>query len=157
MKYSFMKRVFCDLSKSILSVFLSMFVESSTTFKTVLDHLRLHVRPILQMTGTGFFYLFFYMIPWNFEAFQAIWPIQLGSGSHLTLFISGQKLPVSQKGENWKNEIREIKGVRIVRIFSYFFWIVTIIVPIDSKNKIWTFLLKLGILEFFPFYQAWPI
>ena len=120
-------------------------------------HLRLHVRPILQMTGTGFFYLFFYMIPWNFEAFQAIWHIQLGSGSHLTLFISGQKLPVSQKGENWKNEIREIKGVRIVRIFSYFFWMITIIVPIDSKNKIWTFLLKLGILEFFPFYQAWPI
>ena len=119
--------------------------------------LRLYVRPILQMTGTGFFYLFFYMIPWNFEAFQAIWPIQLGSGSHLTLFISGQKLPVSQKGENWKNEIREIKGVRIVRIFSYFFWMITIIVPIDSKNKIWTFLLKLGILEFFPFYQAWPI
>ena len=119
--------------------------------------LRLYVRPILQMTGTGFFYLFFYMIPWNFEAFQAIWHIQLGSGSHLTLFISGQKLPVSQKGENWKNEIREIKGVRIVRIFSYFFWIVTIIVPIDSKNKIWTFLLKLGILEYFPFYQAWPI
>ena len=97
------------------------------------------------------------MIPWNFEAFQAIWPIQLGSGSHLTLFISGQKLPVSQKGENWKNEIREIKGVRIVRIFSYFFWMITIIVPIDSKNKIWIFLLKLGILEFFPFYQAWPI
>ena len=97
--------------------------------------LRLHVRPILQMTGTGFFYLFFYMIPWNFEAFQAIWPIQLGSGSHLTLFISGQKLPVSQKGENWKNEIREIKGVRIVRIFSYFFWMITIIVPIDSKKK----------------------
>ena len=95
------------------------------------------------MTGTGFFYLFFYMIPWNFEAFQAIWPIQLGSGSHLTLFISGQKLPVSQKGENWKNEIREIKGVRIVRIFSYFFWMITIIVPIDSKKKIWTFFTKI--------------
>ena len=103
------------------------------------------------MTGTGFFYLIFYMIPWNFEAFQAIWHIQLGSGSHLTLFISGQKLPVSQKGENWKNEIREIKGVRIVRIFSYFFWIITIIMPTDSKKKIWTFLLKLGILGFFRF------
>ena len=119
--------------------------------------LRLYVRPILQMTGTGFFYLFFYMIPWNFEAFQAIWHIQLGSGSHLTLFISGQKLPVSQKDENRKNETCEIKGVRIVGIFSYFFWIITIIVPIDSKKKIWTFLLKLGILDFFPFYQAWPI
>ena len=78
------------------------------------------------------------MIPWNFEAFQAIWHIQLGSGSHLTLFISGQKLPVSQKGENWKNEIREIKGVRIVRIFSYFFWIITVIVPIDKNLNFFT-------------------
>ena len=43
------------------------------------------------------------------------------------------------------------------RFFSYFYRITTIVVPNDSKKEIGHLLLKLGILDFWPFRQVGPI
>ena len=43
------------------------------------------------------------------------------------------------------------------RFFSYFYRITTIVVPNDSKQEIGHLLLKLGILDFWPFRQVGPI